>query len=301
MNDIRKNGIGKPWIALGVIVSCFFHVPALFAQCDCGACGGDVGVYDSIGTSFGSDCGVDSFGQNFGQSPCVDNCCERERVPQTRCGIYGSAFGGWSNISQLFRTQDFGDVTIPVPGPDPDITQTLSEDRSFNLDADFVYGVAVGRQFHPRGRMELEGAFREHDFESFQVQSFVDGVEDGAPAIADAAGSIRTISGMGNILFDVNPRSKNRFNLYAGGGVGMMDFSGMATTATNVYQFDDTNFAFQVIVGLNRAVSRRIDAFAEYRYVVAENVNIFDQTAGVSLGDFDYRANEVFVGVRLRR
>jgi opacity protein-like surface antigen len=295
---------------------CIAVETAVVAQCDCGSCGSSTGgeVYDA---------GVSSFLHNLGTAPlntepgCVDNCCERPSCPAVCCGPYVSAFGGWSNVSEFFRTQDLGTISRPSTTQATDnmgnplfdmmgnpifVSESVqqTQERQFNFQDGFAGGIAIGRQVHQRARAELEFSYRSPDFDSYQVQTFTDNFLE-TDSISAATGSLEVYSLMANFLFDISPRTYQRFNFYGGAGVGIVSFSGQATTATNTYDIDDTGFEFQLIGGVNRTITSRVDIFGEYRYVVADNVNVFDVTAGQSLGDFDYKANEVFFGIRIRK
>lgn len=309
---IHQRTIG---IGIAAFVMCFALTATVMAQCECSSCATNAGseVYDS---------GVASFLQNVGTGPldtqpgCVDNCCEPVTCPVVCCGPYVSAFGGWSNVSEFFRFQDLGTVSRPSTTQAVDdmgnplfdsggnpifVFESVAEtqDRQFNFQDGFAGGIAIGRQIHQRARGELEFSYRSPDFDSYQVQTFTNDFLE-TDSISAATGSLEIYSLVANFLFDISPRTYQRFNLYGGAGMGIVNFSGQATTATNTYNIDDTGFEFQIIGGVNRTLTSRMDLFGEYRYVVADNVNVFDVT-GQSLGDFRYKANEVFVGIRIRK
>ena len=314
---IHQRTIG---IGIAAFVVCFALATTTMAQCDCGSCGSDSGVggeiYDSSVSSFLQNVGT---GQGEAVTGCVNNCCERPRCPAVRCGPYVSVFGGWSCVSEFFRLEDLGTITTTTRTQvldqngnpaldsngnqifDTETTTTVNvEERQFNFDDAFTGGIAIGRQVHQRGRFELELTYRNPDVNSFQVQVIADDFLD-SDTISAATGSLESYSLMGNFLFDFSYRAFKRYNFYGGAGLGVMNFSGDATTATNVYEIDDTTFVFQAIGGLNRTITSRVDIFGEYRYVVADDVSVFDVTAGSALGDFSYKSNDVFVGLRLRR
>jgi len=294
-------------ISLAISFCGGFSPMAVWAQCDCGQCADEtVGYADDAGAIFLQNVGN---GQSTTYPGCAGNLCERPSCPVVCCGPYVSAFGGWSNISDFFRLQDQGTQdSMVVIGTDPDtgepifetVTEEFEEGRYFNFDDNFAGGFAIGRQVHQRARMEVEAGARQYDFQSYQVQTFTDN-QLTSDAISSAVGTLRGYTIMGNVLFDFAPRAFQRSYFYGGAGIGVLISDATATTATNIYTIDETSFAFQVIGGINRTITQRLDLFVEYRYVAADNINVFDQTAGASLGDFDYRTNDIFLGFRLRK
>ncbi len=310
---IHQRNIG---IGIAAIVLCLALTTTMMAQCSCRDCSSGAGadVYDADVSSFLQNVGT---GQPNLDPGCSDNCCERPSCPAVCCGPYVSVFGGWSSVSEFFRSQDLGTISRPsstqaVDGMGNPLFDGMgnpifvleevqqTEERQYNFQDGFVGGISIGRQVHQRARAELEFSYRSPDFDSYQVQTFTDNFLE-TDAISPATGSLEAYAIVTNFLVDFNQRAYQRFNFYGGAGMGIIDFNGTATTATNVYEIDDTGFVFQIIGGLNRAVTSRVDLFGEYRYVVAGNVNVFDVTAGESLGDFQYKANEVFVGIRIRK
>ena len=280
-------------IALG-FVSVVLMTQSAFAQCDCAHCanGGEV-VVDSLpvgsdytqlpaeGCSGGcADGGCSSGSCDDGHCYGVDDRCDCDVFRKCR---YFSAFGGWNGI-QMFEQDDLNDNSVDA--------------NVGSFDEGWIGGFAVGAQVHPRVRYELEAAYRENDADAWSIQQFTDGLVTSS-VVEPATGDISSTSGMFNILFDVQPRQIDCWNLYLGGGVGLTQVEGVVTAVTDTYTVNDTSIAFQAILGVNKAINRRVDFFGEYRYFGASNIEVTN-TAG-SLGDFDYANNSVLFGIRVRR
>ena len=147
-----------------------------------------------------------------------------------------------------------------------------------NFDDGWGGGGALGRR---RGRLrtELDLSYRHN---SFDVNFF------GFPV---ANGNISTTTGMANAMFDVLKIRK--FNLYSGGGIGLLyaDFHQVTDGGATV---DDEAFAYQGIVGVDRNIRDNMKAFVEYRYLSADLDFGGDE-------DIDYDAHNIFFGFEVRR
>lgn len=261
-----------------------------FAQCDCGSCGND--AIETIGIDYnqfnaGSSCDCGSCGTDSCETGCSDGDCYgvTDRCDcRVKC-LYVSGFGGWNGM-QRFEQTDIGNDFIDA--------------NSGSFDDGKLYGLAIGSQVHQQVRYELEASFRENDAESWEVQTFEDGLITASASTPATSGTLRSKSGMFNILFDLQPRQAHCWNAYAGGGVGITNVTG-TIVAGDTYVVDDESLALQAIVGVNKGLSKKLDMFAEYRYFSARSVDVNNVTAGTALGDFDYSTNGFVFGLRIRR
>ncbi len=305
-------------IATSLVLCCFFAViPVVsFAQCDSGDCGDVFGQSPEFDYSYDYD--VESE-QTTGSSGCADGRCPQSCCPAVKCGPYISVFGGWSTVDNFSGLGSINQSTQALPNPNPPpasifVATATQLEQSFQTGDGPAWGFAIGRQVHAQARMELEGAYREYDFDSLRIQEFSDTFTTLDPNedpvfnliptnfVTDAAvGNLQSYSIMGNFLYDFSPRCLRKYNLYGGGGIGAITVSGTATTATNVYDFNDSTFAYQIILGVNRSVTRRLDVFMDYQYLSAASITVDDVTAGNSLGAFDFDSNNLFFGMRLRK
>lgn len=288
------------------------------AQCQTDGCGGSY-VESSADAVFDSDVGSL---QQYDEPNCADGSCQRRPTcPADYCGPYVSVFGGWTTIDRFRSLGIVTEQTTVIPPPagtmDPTLYQTDATqlERSFQTDDGGAGGFALGRQVHPQARMELEFGYREHDFDSFRVSAYTESSISTDPtadpdfdnllmtgiSTESAVGDFQSYSIMGNFLYDFSPRFVKRFNLYGGGGIGILNVSGTATTATDIYDVNDSTFAYQIIFGVNRSVTQRIDMFLDYRFLSASSISVTDTSNGASLGSFELNSNNLFFGMRFRK
>jgi opacity protein-like surface antigen len=255
------------------VIIATWGISSALAQCDCAGCGTGHSSFHRQ-----RPCATT---ENWFEESCCDTC-----EPPARCTHYLSAFGGFVDIDNFERKiENF---------PNTNIDGALHDD-------DWAYGLTLGRQVHPHGRMEFEFTYRDNGIETwFERQYDEDNIllsNTELPAI----GSNRNYTGMVNIVFDLYDRCEWWPGLYLGGGIGGIYMDAEFATAANTYECDDTSFAYQFIGGVNLPVSERIDIFTEFRYLGADYLNVDNLTAGQSLGDFTFDSNNLFFGVRLRR
>jgi opacity protein-like surface antigen len=259
-----------------------------FAQCECGSCNGTttdlvtpIGIdYNQIDVIDSCDCG--SCG--IAESDCSGCYGGTDRECGIKC-LYASGFGGWNGL-QSFAQKDIGNDFIDA--------------NSGSFDNGSLYGLAIGSQVHPYVRYELEASVRENDADSWEVQTFEDGFVTASTSTPATSGTLRSKSGMFNMLLDFQPRQVHCWNFYGGGGIGIANISGVIV-AGDTYVVDDESLALQAILGVNKGITKRLDLFGEYRYFSAQSVDVNNVTAGTALGDFDYSNNSVVFGFRIRR
>ena len=158
------------------------------------------------------------------------------------------------------------------------------EDNSLTgIDADFEDGWggggAIGRRVGRR-RTELELGYRHNSFDLSlgEFGSF-------------ANGNLSTTTSMVNVMFDILKIGK-KLNVYSGGGIGIL-YGDFHVVSDGGFAFDDTAFAYQRIVGIDRDIRNGMKGFIEYRYLTAE-IDFLDE-------DLDYDAHNVFFGIEIRR
>lgn len=243
------------------------------AQSDCASCG------DS--PSFARSHNQCATAENWFEESCHDSC-----EPPFCCTHYFSLFGGYVDIDNFERKVEVF--------PNTNIDGALHDD-------DWAYGLALGRQVHPHARCEFEFTYRDNGINSwFEREYDADNILV-SDTVLPAVGSNRNYSGMFNILFDLYDREVGYPGLYLGGGLGGIYVDAEFATAVNAYECDDTSFAYQLIGGINYAVTERVDLFTEFRYLGADYLTVTNLTAGQSLGDFTFDSNNIFFGARIRR
>jgi opacity protein-like surface antigen len=226
-------------------------------------------------------------GCNGGAGGCGSTGCS-----DPPCGVplyqqkYFSFFGGYSNVDSFDRS--FSDST----------TEYVS---GFDMRDGYAAGFAVGGQMIEYVRSEFEMTYRSHEFDSFAQQEFNFSGLLLDSNISNASGSMRTGSGMFNLLFDTCPRCPGVPSLYLGGGLGAIYADGNAYTAVEEFEIQDASFAWQFIAGINYPIRRQVDLYTEYRFLGAEKLTVDSVTFGDSLGDFSYHTHNLFLGLRFRK
>jgi opacity protein-like surface antigen len=181
------------------------------------------------------------------------------------------------------------------------------EKQGFSVLDGYALGGTIGRYVHPQGRSEIEFTFRDNRMGDFQLQRTVDDVLT-VSDVTDVEGSMESYSLMLNVLVDFEERRVGRMNLYGGGGLGVLYVEGDATGnflpgfpggPPATFQWADSGFAFQGIVGVNLQVAPRWSWFTEYRYLGSDTITVDDVTNNVSQGNYHFDSHNVLFGFRM--
>jgi len=171
-----------------------------------------------------------------------------------------------------------------------------------DLDGGYGVGAAIGletalmRYLTPSeqfgARVEVEYAYRENEVETHRI---------GGARLLPSTGDVNAHTVMTNVLFDFNKQSPLTF--YAGGGIGVgfVNAERFSGAGVNVFDDDDTTFAWQGIAGAEYKFDQRWSLFGEYRYVgmTDPQVTLFP-AAGGATRDLDYDSHNVGGGIRYR-
>jgi len=236
-----------------------------------------VGGQSACGCSSGSTCSCGQQGSEIGDrirglGSSFFNLGGR------RCGSYFKVFGGTNGVHDITDAQ----------GPTTD---------RFTFRDGFLFGTARGRQVAPNVRLELESAFRKNSFDQYQLTF------PPAPAAisAELDGRLEVSSLMMNTLFNSDRRILG-LKPYAGMGVGGAYVDGDLRNAGGTCDIGEVVFAYQAILGAERQVSSRADAFVEYRYMGTSDFDVDCNIGGApSTFETDYTAENVVFGIRFKR
>ena len=242
----------------------------------------------------------DAAGCNQQQSTCANddrsNCqselmdlnqgCGDDCHPTGLGGHYFSVFGGFVDIDNFERTL---------------VNGTNTNIDGAKLHDDWTFGASFGKQVHRYARCEFELTCRDNEVSKWFEQEFDNSGVLVLNNVTAATGSVKSYSGVFNILFDFADRCVGCPALYLGAGLGAIYVDADFATAANSYEAADSSFAYQFIGGVNYPLSQRVDLFTEYRYLGADYLTVDDVTAGQSLGDFNFDSNSIFFGARFRR
>ena len=193
-------------------------------------------------------------------------------------GFYLRGFGGYSALDDLEFTTGLGRINSDMVGGAAGLETDLLQ-RVFPSDT-------LG------SRVEVEYSYRENDVESHRL---------GGARLASSTGSFDAHTVMGNFLIDFNKQSPLTF--YAGGGIGVafVNLDQFAGAGTNVFDDDDTTFAYQGIAGVEYKIDASWSLFGEYRYLgmTDPEVTLFPGAGGATR-DISVDTHNVGGGIRYR-
>ncbi len=196
---------------------------------------------------------------------------------------YVRGFGGYTALDDLEFSTGLGPVTSDM-------------DDGFNVGGAVGLESGLIRYLTPSenigSRIEVEYSYRENDVETHRL---------GGTRLNPSTGEVTAHTVMTNLLIDFNKQSPLTF--YAGGGLGvafvnMNNFSG---AGVNVFDDDDTTFAYQGIAGAEYKIDQNWSVFGEYRYLgmTDPEVTLFPAAGGASR-DISFDSHNVGGGIRFR-
>ena len=192
---------------------------------------------------------------------------------------YGAIEGGGNWIEQ-FELEEY---LTPLGAPP---SQSM-----LRTDPGWAAMVSLGYAFDEEWRLEVEGGYRDNQFDTILPAGGVTSTIDGR---------FRHFTLMANAVHDIV--SPQGVVLSLGGGVGAvhsrMDSTGLATA----FDGDDVSLAFQGIAGLSVPMNDWLDMSLNYRFLYVRAMNLVDENAAapalanVSLEDF--KSHTVTLGFR---
>ena len=196
---------------------------------------------------------------------------------------YLRGFGGYTALDDLEFNTALGPVTSDM-------------DDGFNVGAAAGMESGLMRYLTPSenfgSRVEIEYGYRENDVETHRL---------GGARLTPSTGDVSAHTVMTNLLIDFNKQSPLTF--YAGGGVGVafVNLDNFGGAGINVFDDDDTTFAYQGIAGAEYKIDQRWSVFGEYRYLgmTDPEVTLFPAAGGVSR-DISFDSHNVGGGIRFR-
>jgi outer membrane protein OmpA-like peptidoglycan-associated protein len=169
-------------------------------------------------------------------------------------------------------------------------------------DDGYVLGGVLGYDF---GGVRLEGELaRRHN----GVDKYTFSNDGGIGAAAGVGslngvtnadeGSARVTSGMMNVLIDIGKDWAITPYVGAGFGAAKVKYNNFSIGAADFVDDSDTVFAYQMIAGLSKAISKQVDISLDYRYFATDDPKVRD-----GLGrrvNADYSAHTVMLGLRYK-
>jgi OmpA-OmpF porin, OOP family len=200
-------------------------------------------------------------------------------------GWYAGAGAGINWADDTDETLDFSTGvggTLPVD---------IEWDTGWVIEGD------VGYRWAENWRLEFEVSYRESDVDTFSV----------GPTSFTTTGDLEQLAIMANLLFDFDVTDEINFSIGAGIGAAQVEIEVTATTVGTTLFIDesdqDWNWAYQGIVGLSFETSDQTEIFIDYRYFVANDIDLQPTAAGVLpvvgvVNDTSFENHAVKVGFR---
>lgn len=113
-----------------------------------------------------------------------------------------------------------------------------------------------------------------------------------------ADGSQKTLSLMGNVLYDIDTGSKVNFSLGGGVGIGRSKWDNVRAAGVPNFNDTDTNLQWQAIGEVSLPVGEKMALFADYRYVTLYDNNFYSTTGTARASNGTDRSHNVLVGLR---
>jgi len=244
--------------------------------------------------SCGTEPAIETVGQPLLESGCSDRCGEVYSDVVSECvdpcremclPFYLTLFGGSSNIGDLItRDEDLSGV--------------------FREDTGTMFGFALGKVQGRNLRTELEVSYRSIDVNGLTLEGSI------PSQFVPINGDLGVIAGMLNGYWEFDLNGLKSLRPYVGGGVGfafaspdLIDPSGAEFAVDD----DQSSFAWQWMAGLSYRASSSMEAFAEYRYFVADSFNLQTELdpatfapLGNGSGSYDFQTSNFLFGLRIK-
>lgn len=182
-----------------------------------------------------------------------------------------------------FYVSGFGGITLLS---ESDFSQPGIGSGSFDYDAGFNIGGAVGYRWPFSLRTEVELSYRQNSIDTATVTIAGIGTISGSVSDSD----VSAFAFMANAWYDIDTGSN--FIPYIGGGLGGaridVDLAGT--------EFDDTVFAWQIGAGLGYKVTPGVVVSVDYRWLATTDPAFEDP--GFPDVDSEYSSHNIMLGVR---
>ena len=190
------------------------------------------------------------------------------RISTLVIALGGLLFAGEAHaqIATMYSGQGYFGVSAGAIIPQ-DLHTTVTGADSASLDLSFKTGAAftgfVGYHVNPQLAVEAELGYATADSDA------ISGTINGVPGSVTVGGHINSVLGFGNVLW--KPLGYRGLSPYLGGGIGFanIDSSVDSIAGTSVVgaSSNETDFAAQLIAGIDFPVSDRISIGGRYRFV----------------------------------
>lgn len=186
-------------------------------------------------------------------------------------GSYVSIAGGLSDSKDM-------NIALRNPLTAAPVSNTIHTNTGWTLNG------AFGNKWTNGIRTELEVGYRKVGLDRMNATT-VDG-------------SQKTLSVMGNVLYDIETGSKVNFSVGGGVGIGRAKWDNVRGTGIPSFNDTDTNLQWQAIGEVSMPVGERMALFADYRYVTLYDNNFVSTTGTARASNGTDRSHNVLVGLR---
>jgi opacity protein-like surface antigen len=190
----------------------------------------------------------------------------------------GANFGPYVSIAGGINDPKSMNVALRNP-----LTAAPSN-RTVNYDTGYNFNGAFGTKWTNGIRTELEVSYRKS------------GVDNIGGTTVD--GSQKTLSLMGNALYDIDTGSRLNFSVGGGVGVGRAKWDNVGGAGLPTFNDHDTNLQWQAIGEVGLPIGRQMALFADYRYITLYDNNFVSTTGTARASAGTDRSHNVLVGLR---
>ncbi|MHB1205901.1 MAG: outer membrane protein [Rhodospirillaceae bacterium] len=156
--------------------------------------------------------------------------------------------------------------------------------RTANFNTGYNFNGAFGTKWTNGIRTELEVSYRKS------------GVDNISGTTVD--GSQKTLSLMGNALYDIDTGSRLNFSVGGGVGVGRAKWDNVNGAGLPTFNDSDTNLQWQAIGEVGLPIGRQMSLFADYRYITLYDNNFISTTGSARASAGTDRSHNILVGLR---
>jgi opacity protein-like surface antigen len=166
----------------------------------------------------------------------------------------------------------------------------------------FLGGLQLGINHGRNLRADYELSYRTNDIATEQMPS-----PTILPTLVPLEGDISTVSGLSNFYWDFADIDVFGIKPYVGAGIGFAYFdvnlNANGVSALHPDTRNNSNLAYQWIVGVNGQATRNLDWFVEYRYFKAGEIQVVLNEVFYgppTCNNCDYVSNSVLAGLKFK-
>ena len=161
---------------------------------------------------------------------------------------------------------------------------SLTESGELNFESGYIVAGTVGYDFGRNWRVEFEVAYRDNDVDTYCTSS---------GDCNDADTQVWELSQMVNVLYDIPLGGNWEASIGAGVGGNLV-----VVKEWDSLEMDDYVLAGQLIAQAGYRLSDRWQAFADYRYMIMDDISALQLSSPLDVGEFEKAEHSLMVGLR---